>query len=74
MRFFARAGAADADDTPLECISLQRSLRLMPTTLGLERFFVRVGAGDADGASFGAASWWKLAADADDARVGRACL
>ena len=48
MRFFARAGAADADDAPLECISLQRSLRLMPTTLGLERFFVRVGAGDAD--------------------------
>ena len=61
MRFFARAGAADADDTPLECISLQRSLRLMPTTLGLERFFVRVGAGDADGASVEAASWWKLA-------------
>ena len=61
MRFLARAGAADGDHARLECISLQRSLRLMPTTLGLERFFVRVGAGDADGASVGAASWWKLA-------------
>ena len=75
MRFLARAGAADGDHARLECISLQGSLRLMPTTLGLERFFVRVGAGDADwsaslsgsvrgdadGASVGAASWWKLA-------------